>query len=76
MRQLEIIGEAVRNVPEEWLDRHPEIPWRRVIGARNFISHVDFAVNLDTIWEILTTDLDPLEAAIDELIQWRSGSAS
>ena len=41
-RNLEVIGEASRNVPEEIKNRHPEIPWSRMIGLRNLVIHEYF----------------------------------
>ncbi len=67
LKQLEIIGEAVRYLPESMTDRHPEVPWRQIIALRNLLVHAYFAVNLPTIWDIVTRDLAPLRAAVEAL---------
>lgn len=39
VRRIEIIGEGVKNVPQDWRDRHPEIPWRQVARMRDVLIH-------------------------------------
>jgi uncharacterized protein with HEPN domain len=39
IRNLEIIGEAVKNIPEEVRAKHTDIPWKRIIGLRNITIH-------------------------------------
>ncbi len=50
LRNLEIIGEAARNIPEEIRSKYPEIPWNRVVGLRNVVIHGYFVVDLEIIW--------------------------
>lgn len=57
MRNLEVIGEAARNVPSEVRQSHPDIPWRRMIGLRNIMIHEYFGVDLSIIREIVRTNL-------------------
>ncbi|PIU55555.1 MAG: hypothetical protein COS88_04240 [Chloroflexi bacterium CG07_land_8_20_14_0_80_51_10] len=57
IRNLEIIGEASRNIPEDVREKYPDIPWRRVIGLRNIAIHEYFGVDLSIIWEIITKNL-------------------
>ena len=44
-RNFEIIGEAAKNVPKDVQDRYPEIPWRKMYGLRNLITHEYFGVD-------------------------------
>ena len=46
LRRLEIIGEAVKNLPEEIIENHPGIPWRQIAGMRDIISHEYFGITL------------------------------
>jgi uncharacterized protein with HEPN domain len=57
VRNLEIIGEASRNIPEEIRKQHADIPWSRMIGLRNIAIHEYFGVDLGIIWEIVTRNL-------------------
>ena len=53
VRQLEIIGEAGRNLSDEFRQRYPEVPWGQIIDLRNRIVHAYFDVNLQIVWEIV-----------------------
>lgn len=57
IRNLEIIGEASRNIPDEMRERNPEIPWKKMVGLRNIATHAYFGVDLEIIWEIITKNL-------------------
>jgi len=57
VRNFEIIGEAAKNVPDEIKDKYQEIPWKKMYGLRNLISHEYFGIDYEMIWEIITKDL-------------------
>ena len=57
VRNFEIIGEAAKNIPDEIKDKYQEIPWRKMYGLRNLISHEYFGIDYEMIWEIITSDL-------------------
>ncbi len=61
VRQLEIIGEASRNLSEEFQAQHEEIPWGDIIGMRHKIAHNYLEVDLQTVWDTVRTDLPPLK---------------
>lgn len=50
LRNLEIIGEAAGNIPDDIRSRYPHIPWRRIVGLRNIVIHAYFNVDLNIIW--------------------------
>lgn len=52
-RAIEIIGEAVKNIPDEVKLKHPEIPWREIAGTRDKIAHEYFGVDLEIIWNVI-----------------------
>jgi uncharacterized protein with HEPN domain len=64
VRNLEVIGEAVRHLPDELLAMQPQIPWRDIAASRNVVAHGYFAVDLDVIWTTATSDLEPLKRAV------------
>lgn len=66
-RNLEIIGEATRKLPEEYRRAHPQIPWTQIGGLRNRIVHDYFGLDLEIIWEIIQHDLPELEKQIKAL---------
>ncbi len=67
-RQLEIIGEAARQVTREFQQAHPEIPWRSIIGLRNILIHQYGEVKLDRVWSIAFSSIPELVGLLDPLI--------
>lgn len=63
-RFIEIIGEAASRVSEAERERHPEIPWRGIIGMRNRLVHGYAAVDHEVIWDVATGDLPGLVTAL------------
>jgi uncharacterized protein with HEPN domain len=57
VRNFEIIGEASKNVPDEIQKKYPEIPWKKMYGLRNLISHEYFGIDYEMIWQIATVNL-------------------
>jgi uncharacterized protein with HEPN domain len=69
IRNLEVIGEASGNVPEEVRERHNEIPWRKMIGLRNILIHEYFGVDESIVWEVIKTNLPETKPYILKAIQ-------
>jgi uncharacterized protein with HEPN domain len=72
VRLLEIVGEAANRLPRDVQDRYSAIPWPEIIGLRNRLIHGYGAIDLDIVWRILSADLPPLVAALDEAIRAES----
>jgi uncharacterized protein with HEPN domain len=64
VRNLSIIGEAVKNIPEEIRLTHPGVPWEEIIGMRNKVIHEYFGVDEDILWKTIKTDLPLLKESI------------
>ena len=69
IRNLEIIGEAARNVPDDAASRHPEVPWKKARQMRNVLAHAYFGVDLPTVWETIQEDLPPLKSNLAKILR-------
>ena len=67
IRNLEVIGEAARNVPDPLRQSWPETEWRKIVALRNILIHDYFGVNLEIIWDIVQHKLDGLESTCRKL---------
>jgi uncharacterized protein with HEPN domain len=62
VRELEIIGEAARNLSASFVEAHPDIPWSRIKRMRNILIHEYLGVNLKVVWDTSHSNLPPLKA--------------
>ncbi len=69
IRRLEIIGEAVKNLPLEFRDEYPDIPWRQIAGMRDVLIHAYFGVDLDLTWKVVKSDLPKLERKVAGILK-------
>lgn len=69
VRNIEVIGEAARKIPQELRVQHPTVPWRQVVGARDKVIHEYFGVDLDIVWKTTTEDLPLLKQQIKTLLK-------
>ncbi len=53
VRNLEVLGEASRQLPQEFITQQPHVPWRLLAGLRNRIVHDYFGLDLEIIWQII-----------------------
>lgn len=67
VRNLEIIGEAASNIPQELKNNYPTIPWRDMISMRNKIMHEYFGVDTEIMWKTIQEDLPSLKTKIESL---------
>ena len=67
IRQIEVIGEAVKNFSTEFKNQYKNIEWNKISGARDKIIHHYFKVNIDIIWDIIKKDLPDLKVKIQKI---------
>ncbi|MCA1794895.1 MAG: DUF86 domain-containing protein [Desulfotignum sp.] len=67
VRNLEIIGEAAANVPENIQNQFTEVPWYQMKGMRNILIHEYFGLDIEVIWKTIQDDLPFLKEKIKEL---------
>jgi uncharacterized protein with HEPN domain len=68
MHAIQIIGEAARCISDEFKQRHPEIPWRRIIGMRHHLVHEYFNIDIEQIWQVVEVDIPALLPLIEPLV--------
>lgn len=68
IRNLEVIGEAVRNLSPGFRHRHPQVPWRSITALRNVLIHEYFGVDLEIVWRVVRKRLPTLKRSVDTLL--------
>ena len=74
LRRFAIIGEAVKHLPKEFKDKHKQIPWRQIAGARDIFVHEYFGVKLERVWKTIQEDLPELKKLVKRLVSNNSTS--
>jgi uncharacterized protein with HEPN domain len=69
VRCMEVVGEAVKNVPSEVRDRRPEVSWRDLAGLRDKCVHMYFGVNYRRIWQAVKEDIPRLRPLVQSLLE-------
>lgn len=67
VRNIEIIGEAVKKLSEKTKVSYPDVPWKTIAATRDRLIHGYFGVNIDIVWEIATIDLVNLRKKIEKI---------
>jgi uncharacterized protein with HEPN domain len=68
VRNIEIIGEAARHVPDEIQARAPEVPWAQMRGMRNVVIHEYDTVDVEIVWQTVQEDLPSLVEPLERLL--------
>ena len=69
IRAIEIIGEAVKNLPDSFKNKYPNISWKEIVGTRDKMIHNYFGIDLDTVWEIIKEDIPKLKKDIKQILK-------
>lgn len=64
LRNLEIVGEAVKGLDDETRERAPQVPWRRIAGMRDVLIHHYFGVDIEVVWRVVEDELPALLAVV------------
>lgn len=68
-RQIEIIGEATKNLPSTFKGAHPDIPWKDIVGMRDKLVHHYFGIDLNYVWGVIKYDLPELQQQIQSFLR-------
>lgn len=69
VHRLEIIGEAVKHIPQEFQNKYPKTPWKEIARTRDKITHYYFEIDLEIIWSIIQNDLKPLKDQVKIMLE-------
>jgi uncharacterized protein with HEPN domain/predicted nucleotidyltransferase len=67
-RSIEIIGEAVKQMPAEFRQSHPDVPWKLISGMRDLLVHKYFAVDYYIVWDVIEHKLDDLNQMLISML--------
>ena len=68
LREIGVIGEAVRALPDDVTARQPHVPWRQIAGMRNFLVHEYFNIDKTVVEDVIANDLEPLAEVVVPLL--------
>ncbi|MFG6099808.1 HepT-like ribonuclease domain-containing protein [Leptothoe sp. ISB3NOV94-8A] len=67
LKNIEIIGEAVKSIPQEVREQYTQIPWKQIVGMRDRLVHQYWNVDVELVWDTMQTDLPLLKAVITQI---------
>ncbi len=70
LRNLEVIGEAVKSIPEEVRNRHQEVEWREAVGFRNILAHNYFGIDLESVWDTLKKNVPIFKEHVTKVLKY------
>ena len=69
IRNFEIIGEASNKLPKEFREKHPDVPWKSIIGLRNILIHDYLGVDIVAVWGNIKQELSSLKEQIQSILE-------
>lgn len=69
VRRFEIIGEAIKSIPQSVKNKYPKIPWKKVAGMRDVLIHEYFEVNLERVWKTIKEDMPRLKKQVGAILK-------
>ncbi|HLP49192.1 MAG TPA: DUF86 domain-containing protein [Candidatus Kapabacteria bacterium] len=68
VRNLEIIGEASKNIKDDFRNQYPDVPWKEMAGVRDKLIHHYFGINFEVVWTIIHEELPAVQVNIDIIL--------
>ena len=68
IRSIEVMGEAVKQIPDSIRQQYPSIEWRAIAGMRDRLIHAYYGVNYEIVWEAVTNKVPALASEIEKIL--------
>ena len=69
IRKLEVIGEAVKNIPEGFKRKYPEIPWKEMAGMRDKLIHFYFGIDYNLVWQTVKQRVPQIKPLLSKIVK-------
>ena len=69
VRNFEVIGEAVKRIPENIKQKYPDVEWKKIAGLRDILIHEYFAIDLEILWDIIKNKLPEFKRNIFKILE-------
>lgn len=73
LRNLEVIGEAVKSMPDEIRSQHQQVEWKKIAGLRDILIHQYFGIDVEIVWDVVHNKLPELERQIRDVVKEPKG---
>jgi uncharacterized protein with HEPN domain len=69
IRSLEVIGEAVKNIPDDFREKYPEVEWKKLAGMRDKLIHHYFGIDYEMVWDAVNRKVPQLKTQVISIIE-------
>ena len=69
IRNIEVMGEAAKNIPDDFRRKYESVPWKEIAGTRDKVIHGYFGVDLNIVWDVIRADLPKLKKEIKHILE-------